>query len=76
MSELKSCPYCGSTDGYYTTAMLRHRYFYGFDGEPNGESEPETVYSSKNPHVYCAHCERIIGTYKRLFERKQSEVTE
>lgn len=39
MSELKSCPYCGSTEGYYTKVTLRHRYFYGFDGEPNGEIE-------------------------------------
>ena len=74
--EIKQCPYCGSADGYYTKATLRHRYFYLFSGEPNGESEPEIIRGSKNPYVHCANCNRIIGRYEKLFANSERKVTE
>ena len=74
--ELICCPFCGSTDGYYTKATLRHRYHYLFNGEPNGESDPEIIYVAKNPYVYCVQCDRVIGKFDRLFANSEKGATE
>lgn len=56
--ELKSCPFCGGTTGYYETAVETHRYFYGWDGESNGEGEPKE--HRRNYVRRCIDCERKV----------------
>lgn len=55
------CRYCGSDEGYYIKSTQIHSYFYTFDGEPDGESEPREIHKGNSFMVYCRNCDRIIG---------------
>lgn len=55
------CPYCGSTDGVYTT--YTGRQFYTWDGEPLGYDSD--VYENQRKFARCVKCDRKIGI-KRL----------
>lgn len=58
MNEEKSCPFCGSTEGYYMMETVHRGLFFDYNGEPCGASEDITDYEGKRR--YCTHCDRIL----------------
>lgn len=61
---MKSCPYCGSDEGYCMYERVHRSLFFDFNDEPIGASEDIADYSGKRK--YCLKCRKVLS--KKLFE--------
>lgn len=62
---MKSCPYCGSDNGYYIIEKVHRGLMFSFDNEPIGATEDVEDYTGKRK--YCMDCHKILP--KKLFEQ-------
>jgi hypothetical protein len=70
-AKIEKCPYCGSTEGFYTlTDYLNVPYRYGFNGEDkyNGEMYDQADCHQKR-YAYCMSCNAKIGTANQLLKQ-------
>lgn len=64
MEELKKCPFCGSTEGYYMMETVHRALYFDYDDEPCGASEDVTDYAYKRRR--CAYCHKILP--RKMFD--------
>lgn len=62
--NMKSCPYCGSDEGYYMHERVHRCLFFDFNDESIGASDDVGDYSGKRK--YCLNCNKILP--KKLFK--------
>ena len=65
MSELKRCPKCGCSDGFYTKEWQQILMFYHFGEQEPFESEQGTNGKGGNA-MYCIACDAKIGLIKTV----------
>ena len=64
MSNKESCPYCGSSIGYYRKCTIsgRSQFNYNFDGTSgDNESLHEPIRYAEQKTMYCLECDHKIG---------------